>query len=198
MKAALSLLEPEAGEAFFFGIPGRVTKSRWQAAYLPENFRPPPAMKEAQFVRLALGFHNLGFDRPQADVLARAPDLDPAALDARIATPSKGMAQKLGLLAVFLTDCPLLILDEPAGGLDPRARILLKAQIRSYRARNKAVFFSSHVLADLEEICDRIAVLHDGALRFTGPPLTCARSKMKLCWSARFFRLSKRRPLESE
>lgn len=170
MKAALNLIEPDAGEIAFFGVPGREPESRRRVAYLPENFRPPAAMKGAQFVRLALGFYDLRFDRARADAMARALDLDPAVLDMRIAALSKGTAQKLGLLVTFLTDCPLLILDEPAGGLDPRARIMLKAQIQACRARNQAVFFSSHVLADLEEICGRIAVLHDGALRFTGPP----------------------------
>jgi ABC-2 type transport system ATP-binding protein len=170
MKAALNLIEADSGEITFFGVPGSNPESRRRVAYLPENFRPPAAMKGAQFVRLALGFHSLRFDRARADAMARTLDLDPGALDMRIAALSKGTAQKLGLLVTFLTDCPLLILDEPAGGLDPRARIMLKAQIQACRARNQAVFFSSHVLADLEEICGRIAVLHEGALRFTGPP----------------------------
>ena len=101
---------------------------------MPENFRPPAAMKGAQFLRLALGFHNISFDRPRADRLARVIDLDPAALDRRIATLSKGMAQKVGLLTAFLTDCPLLILDEPMSGLDPRARIMLKTEMQAYCA----------------------------------------------------------------
>ncbi|MCK9993241.1 MAG: ABC-2 type transport system ATP-binding protein [Alphaproteobacteria bacterium] len=170
IKAALSLLEPEAGEMFFFGVSSGLPASRMQVAYLPENFRPPAAMRGAQFVRLALAFHDLAFDRPRADALARAIDLDPAVLDARIATLSRGTAQKLGLLAAFLSERPLLILDEPMSGLDPRARILLKKQIQVYCAGNKAVFFSSHGLSDLEELCHRIAVLHEGALRFIGAP----------------------------
>jgi ABC-2 type transport system ATP-binding protein len=170
MKAALCLLEPDAGDMQFFGMSSRVPESRRRVAYLPENFRPPAAMKGAQFLRLALGFHNISFDRPRADRLARLIDLDPAALDRRIATLSKGMAQKVGLLTAFLTDCPLLILDEPMSGLDPRARIMLKTQMQAYRTLGKAIFLSSHILTDLEELCDRIAVLHHGGLRFTGTP----------------------------
>jgi len=170
MKAALSLLEPEEGDVRFFGVSSLAPESRRQVAYLPEKFRPPPAMKGAQFLRLVLGFHNLSFDRHHADSLARAIDLDPAAIDRRIATLSKGMAQKIGLLVTFLTGCPLLILDEPMSGLDPRARIMLKAQMQAYRAQGKAIFLSSHILTDLEELCDRISVLHEGALRFTGTP----------------------------
>ncbi|MFZ5913424.1 MAG: ABC transporter ATP-binding protein, partial [Pseudomonadota bacterium] len=59
---------------------------------------------------------------------------------------------------------------EPMEGLDPHARILLKALLRGYRAQGKSVFMSSHILTDMEELCDRIAVLHGGRLVFTGPP----------------------------
>ncbi len=175
MKAALSLIEPDAGSVMIFGVSHRLPESRRQAAYLPENFCPPPSMTGVQFLRLVLGFHNLGLDRTYADGLAQAIDLETGSIDRRIAGLSKGMAQKIGLLAAFLTGCPLLILDEPMSGLDPRARIMLKTQMQAYRAAQKTIFLSSHILTDLEELCDRIAVLHDGKLRFTGAPeLLCA------------------------
>lgn len=170
MKAALRLLEPETGHVRFFGVSHETPESRRHVAYLPENFRPPSAMTGAQFLRLALGFHNLTFARARADALAIAIDLEPGALDRRIATLSKGMSQKIGLLATFLTQCPLLILDEPMSGLDPRARIKLKEQMLAFRAENKTIFLSSHILTDLEELCDRIAVLHNGVIRFNGAP----------------------------
>lgn len=170
VKAVLSLLEPDAGSVQIFGVSSKMPASRRQAAYLPENFRPPSAMKGAQFLRLVLGLHNLSFDLRRADGLARAIDLDPTALDRRIATLSKGMAQKLGLLATFLTCCPLLILDEPMSALDPRARIMLKMHMQAYRAEGKAIFLSSHILTDLEELCDRIALLHAGRIVFAGTP----------------------------
>jgi len=170
MKAALSLLEPESGTVRFFGTSHDDPESRRQVSYLPENFHPPLSMTGVQFLRLSLGFHNLKFVRDQADDLARAIDLAPGALDQRIAALSKGMAQKIGLLATFLTNCPLLILDEPMSGLDPRARIRLKTQMLAYRAQNNAIFLSSHILTDLEELCDRIAVLHNGVLLYSGGP----------------------------
>jgi ABC-2 type transport system ATP-binding protein len=170
MKAALRLLEPEAGKVQFFGVPHKTPESRRQVAYLPENFRPPSSLTGVQFLRLVLGFHNLNLDRARADQLAAAVDLEPDALSRRIATLSKGMSQKIGLLATFLTQCPLLILDEPMSGLDPRARIKLKVQMQAYRAENNAIFLSSHILTDLEELCDRIAVLHNAMICFTGAP----------------------------
>lgn len=170
MKAALSLLEPVEGDVRFFGVSHKTPESRRKTAYLPENFRPPSAMSGVQFLRLVLGLHMIAFDRTLADSLARAVDLDPGVLDRRIATLSKGMAQKLGLLAAFLTGCPLLILDEPLNGLDPRARIMLKKQMQTYRAAGNSILLTSHILADLEELCDHVAVLHEGAIRFSGEP----------------------------
>ena len=83
---------------------------------------------------------------------------------------SKGMVQKLGLLATLLTDRPLLILDEPMSGLDPKARIRLKQQLADYRSRGRTIFMSSHILADHDELCDRVAVLHQGRLGYVGSP----------------------------
>ena len=81
-----------------------------------------------------------------------------------------GMIQKLGLASCLLSGKRLLILDEPMSGLDPRARILFKKQLAKLKRQGATVFFSSHVLADVEEIADTMAVLHNSHLRFTGSP----------------------------
>jgi ABC-2 type transport system ATP-binding protein len=96
--------------------------------------------------------------------------LNPAVLTARVGSYSKGMGQKLGLVGAFLIDSPLLVLDEPMSGLDPRARIKLKEMLLSVKKKGKTVFFSSHILSDLDEICDRIGVIHEGKLFFIGTP----------------------------
>ena len=170
MKAIVNLLAPDAGRILIDGVPHHLPQSRKSIAYLPETFRPPATMTGGQFLRLALGFHGIEYDPRLARGMALAAGLDPVALNARIATLSKGNGQKIGLLANFLTGCPLMMLDEPMEGLDPHARILLKTLLRGYRAQGKSVFLSSHILTDLEEICDRVAVLHGGRLAFTGPP----------------------------
>ena len=69
-----------------------------------------------------------------------------------------------------MTDQPLLILDEPMSGLDPKARILLKRQVATYRGDGNTIFLSSHILADLDEMCDRIGILHNGTLAYDGTP----------------------------
>jgi ABC-2 type transport system ATP-binding protein len=97
-------------------------------------------------------------------------DFDCAALDRPVRTYSKGMTQKVGLAACFLSRKDLYVFDEPTSGLDPKARALFKAQLRALKSAARTVFFTSHALADVAEICDRMAVVHDGVLRFTGTP----------------------------
>jgi ABC-2 type transport system ATP-binding protein len=80
------------------------------------------------------------------------------------------MTQKLGLAACLLSGKSLHVLDEPTSGLDPKARALLKRELRILGRAGHTVFFTSHALADVEEICDRMAVLHTGRLRFSGTP----------------------------
>ena len=80
------------------------------------------------------------------------------------------MTQKLGLAACLLSKKPLLILDEPMSGLDPKARVLFKKQLKKRKVDNATLFFSSHVLADVDELADRMAVLHEGRILFIGTP----------------------------
>jgi ABC-2 type transport system ATP-binding protein len=80
------------------------------------------------------------------------------------------MTQKLGLAACFLARKELYVLDEPTSGLDPKARALFKAHLRSLKERECTVFFTSHALADVAEICDHMAVLHAGRVVFAGEP----------------------------
>src|SRR5690606_35051409 len=102
--------------------------------------------------------------------LADQLQLQPEALPRRVTSYSKGMRQKLGLMATLLTDCPLVILDEPMSGLDPQARIRVKEAILSYQQKGRTVIICSHILADLDEMCPQIAVLHHGHLAFHGSP----------------------------
>ena len=169
IKAILGLAKM-TGRAELFGAASGPADSRVKLAYLPERFQPSPVLKGWEFLSLTLRYYGRKLDRKRALSLCAGLDLDVAALDRGGKTYSKGMGQKLGLLASMLLDLPLLILDEPMSGLDPRARIKLKDRLLDYRRAGHTVFFSSHILADIEEICDRIAVMHEGRLIFTGTP----------------------------
>ena len=111
-----------------------------------------------------------GMARRVALARAIALDLDRGALDRPARTYSKGMTQKLGLAACLLSARELYVLDEPTGGLDPKARALFKRELRALHKGGGTVFFTSHALPDVAELCDRVAVLHDGRLLFAGTP----------------------------
>ena len=83
------------------------------------------------------------------------------------------MKQKLGLISCFMLETPLIILDEPLTGLDPKARFLFKKLLSDERANGRTIFYSTHMLADAEEICDRFGILHDGSIVFEGTPEEC-------------------------
>ena len=87
-----------------------------------------------------------------------------------VSESSYELGQKLGLAACFLARKDLYLLDEPTSGLDPKARALLKRKLRTIRAEGRTIFLTSHSLADVEELCDSMAVIHRGELRFAGTP----------------------------
>lgn len=170
IKIILDLLAQDSGNVSFFGKSSKTTESRKSINYLPEKFYPSQFLKGKEFLELALSFYSKPFDLKKAEEKAAMLGLDPAVLNHGITKYSKGMGQKLGLLSMFLCETPLLILDEPMSGLDPSARIQLKEMINDYKNQGKTIFFSSHILSDIEEICDNMAIIHDGRIIFSGSP----------------------------
>ncbi|MFT6076849.1 MAG: ABC-2 type transport system ATP-binding protein [Rickettsiales bacterium] len=170
IKIIIDLLEHDGGGATIFGIDKILPEARKNIAYLPEKFHPSSQLKGSEFLKFVTGFHKKKFNLKKAQELAKNLDLDPNALNLRISKYSKGMTQKLGLLGTFLSEAKLIILDEPMSGLDPRARISLKKQLTNYKEAGNSIFFSSHILSDIDEICDRIAIINDGKIAFTGKP----------------------------
>lgn len=170
IKIILHLLQQDEGSVQFFGVDNAQKTSRSKIAYLPEKFYPSTFLKGYEFLSLALDFYNKPYSADEAGQSAQKLGLDPQALTNKISKYSKGMGQKLGLLSVFLAGVPLLLLDEPMSGLDPSARIQLKTMLKDYKAQGNTIFFTSHILSDVEEMCDRIAVMHQGVLIFEGAP----------------------------
>ena len=170
LQAILLLASPQVGGIRLFGAPYDGAAARARLAYLPERFQPPGHLRGRDFVRLTLAFHGCRARRTQIAARAEQLELDPDALERPIRSYSKGMVQKLGLLALFLTDLPLLVLDEPMSGLDPKARALLKRQLAADRARGRTILLSARIPADHDQLCDRIAILHEGRLAYVGTP----------------------------
>jgi ABC-2 type transport system ATP-binding protein len=175
IKCLLDFCAIDGGRIDLFGVPHLKTRARKPLAYLPENFMPPYYLSGREFMKYILRLRGQPYSEEATRDLFAALDIDPAALDKLARSYSKGMTQKLGLAACFLSDAALFVLDEPMSGLDPKARALVKRRLAAIKQAGKTLFFSSHVLADVEELCDRMAILHDGTLRFMGPPSDCRR-----------------------
>ncbi|MGE5523680.1 MAG: ABC transporter ATP-binding protein [Rhodospirillaceae bacterium] len=170
IKCLLDFCEIDRGTVDILGVSNAMVHSRAVLAYLPERFNPPYYLTGTDFLRYMANLHGHRYDPTAAVATIKRLDLPTDALERPARTYSKGMAQKLALAACLLSGKDLYILDEPATGLDPRARALLKGELRSLREAGKTVFLASHALADVDALCDRIGVMHRGTLRFIGSP----------------------------
>jgi len=169
IKLLCGLIRPTAGEAFLFGKNCALPESRRVLGYLPEQ----PYFYEYLTPRETVEFYARLRGVPQErrkeqwERLCELLELGEFA-DRRIREFSKGMRQRVGFAIALVGDPPLLILDEPMSGLDPVGRHLIRNAILKLKAEGKTIFFSSHVLSDVEELCDRIAILVSGALELEG------------------------------
>jgi ABC-2 type transport system ATP-binding protein len=116
------------------------------------------------------------YHETEARTLLEELALEAEVLEQPVRELSKGMTQKLGLAGGFLLSRELTVLDEPMSGLDPASRLAVKAVLARLRREGRTLLFTSHVLADVEELCSGLAVLERGRLRFRGSPAElCAR-----------------------
>jgi len=168
IKSMLDLIAIKSGDCQVFGVSNRDVGSRKNIAFLPDRFVPPYYLKAQDFLHYMAELHGYAFDAQAADAMLEQLDLDTSALKKSVRELSKGMTQKIGLASCFLSNRKLLILDEPMSGLDPKARARVKQQIREQKNQGKTIFLSSHMLADVEEMADRMAVLHRGEIQFVG------------------------------
>jgi ABC-2 type transport system ATP-binding protein len=170
IKTLLGLKDSMGGQMKILDLAIDDPSVKQEIAYLPERFDPPWFLKGDEFVEFSAKLYNRTIRREDIVTLAEKLSLDTNALSRRVQTYSKGMRQKLGLIATVLTGCQVLILDEPMSGLDPLARVLVKEMLMSLEGQGRTIILSSHILADMDEICDRICVIHEGVLRFEGTP----------------------------
>ena len=168
IKHVLGLLKAQAGSVRVFGrdpvadavgVLGRI-------GYLSEYRDLPAWMSIGQLLRYTQAFYP-GWDEPYADQLREQFGLDPAA---RVKTLSQGQQAKAGLLLALAFRPPLLLLDEPSTGLDPVVRRdILEAIIRTVAEEGRTVFFSSHLLDEIERVSDQLAMIHQGKVVLCGP-----------------------------
>lgn len=166
IKILMGLLRPGCGSVSIMGEPVQNPQSRRRVGYLPEN----PAFYDFLTAREYLEFVGRTFAMPgekiklESDRVLSLLDLTSAA-DRPLRGYSKGMVQRLGLAQAMLHDPDLYILDEPMSGLDPVGRSLVKEIIKDLKSRGKTVFFSTHITADIEVVCDRVGIVSGGRLR---------------------------------
>jgi len=170
IKSILDLVGIDSGNILIQNVPHKKVNSRNNVAYLPDRFSPPVHLRGQDFIQYMLRLHGSGCDQKKIDEVLEGLELEPTVMCESVNKLSKGMTQKLGLASCLLSGKTLLILDEPMSGLDPRARFLFKKQLAILKQQGTTVFFSSHVLADVEELADTMAVLHKSHIRFTGSP----------------------------
>ncbi len=170
IKIALGLKTAKAGDIKVFGKQSSDTSARSDISYLPERFDPPWFLRGGEFIAFAASLYGRTVNVADMERACEKLALDPTVLKNKVQTYSKGMRQKLGLIAAVLTGCRILILDEPMSGLDPLARSLVKNLLMSVKAEGRTVILSSHILADMDEICDCVTVIDSAKAQYTGSP----------------------------
>jgi ABC-2 type transport system ATP-binding protein len=170
IKLLLGLLRPTAGDAFVFGKDPGDRAAKQLIGYLPEETYLYKFLDAEETLR----FFGSLFGLPPAVITARSAELIDLvglghARKRRLGEYSKGMARRLGLAQALINDPQLVILDEPTSGLDPLGSAEVKELIVRLKQAGKTVLLCSHLLADVEDVCDRLAILHQGVLREMGP-----------------------------
>ncbi len=161
MRILLGLLRPDSGTVEVFG------RDPWthavdlhrRMAYVPGDTNLWPNLTGGEILDLLAGV-NTGVDLARRNELIERFDLDPRK---KARSYSKGNRQKVALIAALSTDAELLILDEPTAGLDPLMEAVFRDLVADVRNQGRAVLLSSHVLAEVEKLCDRVTIIRDGA-----------------------------------
>lgn len=167
LKTLLGIVRPTAGDGSILGRPLGDRHVKQRLGYLPENAYFYDYLTGWEFLQYAAGLFQIPVDVQRK----RIPELldlvglsQSAARKKQLRKYSKGMLQRVGMAQALINDPDVVFLDEPMSGLDPMGRYQIREIILSLKAQGKTIFFNSHVLSDVEQICDRIAILARGEL----------------------------------
>jgi ABC-2 type transport system ATP-binding protein len=169
MNVLLGFVPPTSGTASLFGIDVRQPIARQRIGYLPEltyYYKFLTAEELLRFYGKIFGLSRAEMDKRIPELL-KLVELEHAA-KRPIRSYSKGMQQRAGLAQALINNPDLLILDEPTSGLDPLGRMKVREIIQRLKNDGKTVFFSSHELGEVETVCDRVAIIHQGELKAVG------------------------------
>ena len=169
IKMLMGLIKPTRGEATILGEAAPSPDAMARVGFLPENPYVYPYLTPREFVTLCArlsGVRSKGLGERVEKFLARVGMSE--AIDRRVQALSKGMLQRVGLAAALVHEPELLVLDEPMSGLDPVGRKEVRDLIVEERRLGRTVFFSSHILSDVEMLCDRVCILRKGEIVVSG------------------------------
>ncbi len=169
INVLLGFIPPTRGTAYLFGIDVRQPIARQRIGYLPEMtyyYKFLTAEELLRFYARIFGIPHSEADK-RIDTLLKLVELE-SARKRLIKTYSKGMQQRVGIAQALVNNPDLLVLDEPTSGLDPLGRMKVREIIQRLRNEGKTVFFSSHELGEVETVCDRVAIIHQGELKVLG------------------------------
>jgi ABC-2 type transport system ATP-binding protein len=179
IRLVLGLIRADSGEVAVMGHDARLDRmgALAQTGYLPGELGLYGSLTGRRTLHALGRLH----PRPPAlrEELCAVLELDRRALAKRVREYSRGMKQKLGLVAALQHDPPVAILDEPTGGLDPVVQARLLDWLAARARAGRTIFLSSHVLAEVEELCDRVAMIRAGRLLFVGRPGELARTRTR-------------------
>jgi ABC-2 type transport system ATP-binding protein len=172
IRILATLLRPTSGQAFVCGysVNGQAKHIRRKIGYVPDEFGIYEDMTVSEYLEFFAALYEImGKERQRVihDVL----ELTDLAYkrDAQVDSLSRGMRQRLALARVLLHDPEVLLLDEPASGLDPRARIEIRELLKELRSMGKTILISSHILSELAELSNKVGIIERGQLLFSGP-----------------------------
>ncbi|UCG13693.1 MAG: ABC transporter ATP-binding protein [Deltaproteobacteria bacterium] len=169
IKLLMNLIRPTTGDAKILGIPVTEASSRKKLGYLPEEPNYYGYVTAKELLEMVGRIHGLSgpeIEKQSTEILSFL-DL-PFEKRRTIAGFSKGMVQRVGLAQAIFHDPEVVVLDEPMSGLDPPGRKLVADLMLRMRDQGKTIFFSTHILHDVEVVCDRIGIITGGQLRFCG------------------------------
>ena len=171
IRILATLLQPSAGVASVNGhdVTRNAQAVRREIGYMPDFFGVYEELKVREYLEFFAATYGIRGPKRKATVdgVLELTDLT-AKKDSLIASLSRGMQQRLGLARVLVHDPKVLFLDEPASGLDPRARIEIRALLKELRNMGKTILISSHILADLADLCNKIGLIERGKLLYAG------------------------------
>jgi ABC-2 type transport system ATP-binding protein len=178
----LNLIRPTNGAAFLFDRPVTDTEVHRRLGYLPESVNLHTYYRGRALLNFYAALCGIPVEVREGRVTAvlKLLNLEDAA-DKQVAKYSKGMAQRIGVAQALLHDPDLLILDEPTASLDPVGRNQFRELLLELKRQGKTVLISSHILSEVESVCDRVAILENGALRRIG-----TLQQLSASWSTRF------------